>query len=121
MSGLFFFLLFTVFFNEIKTFHVLFSKHSHDTIRDQGTLKKSTIDSNLFLCGPNDCQIIKKVSISENNTFDCKDDVLMINFDFTTTLRNQTKLTQSSFGYINKESNVITDQVGRSSCRNIKK
>lgn len=121
MRSLFFLLFFTVYITETKSFHVLFSKYSHDTIREHGALKKSTIGSNLILCGPNECQIIKKISISENNTFNCKDDVLMINFEFTVTLRNQTKLTQSSFGYIYKENNIITDQKETSSCKNIKK
>ena len=82
----------------INSYHILFSRHSHDTIKDHGALKQSTIATNLFLCGTSDCQIIRKVSISENNTFNCKDDVLMINFDYTTTLRNQTKIAQPTYG-----------------------
>jgi hypothetical protein len=110
-----------IFIGKIKSSHVIFSKHTHDTKRDHGSLKKSSFGSNLLSCGPNECQILSKISISENNTFNCKDDVLMINFDLTTTFRNQTKITQPSYGYIYKDNNVITEKIETSSCKNIKK
>jgi hypothetical protein len=103
------------------TNHIFYTKHQHDTIREHGSTKKTNIASNLILCGPIECQIIKKFSISENNTFDCREDVLLINFEFTMTFRNLTKVTQQSFGYINKDNNLITDRIETSSCKIIKK
>jgi hypothetical protein len=122
MRNLSFLLFLTLFIKETTTSHVLFKRHTVNAIRDNGTLKKATIPSNLLWCGPNECQIIKKISISENNTFSCHDDVLLINFEYTAIFRNQTKTIQTSQGFIHKESNVITDQKQSStSCKNIKK
>jgi hypothetical protein len=94
----------------------IFSKNTIEGVHK----KLTTINhSNLIVCGDETCQIIKKYSIAENNTFNCFDENIMIIFELL--VQNKTKIQYNGYLQPNHDKLVVDKQAKSEVCRKIKR
>jgi hypothetical protein len=97
------------------SFHHLFSKHSIEDVHKKTT---SITHSSLIVCGEDTCQIIKKYTIAENNTFDCFDENLLISFELVAS--NRSKITYN--GFLMPNTKILVDkQIRTEFCKKIRR
>ena len=97
------------------SFHLLFSKHSVEDVHKKTT---SITHSSLIVCGEDTCQIIKKYTIAENNTFDCFDENLLISFELVA--NNRSKITYN--GFLMPNTKIVVDkQIRTEFCKKIRR